>query len=230
MTVAYVAVWLAFGLLLSVIVQRAATAALVGLRGVDGGRHVRSIPPQPGARHHRPGEQQHRRSTRRWASISCTPFVLRLLPTTLYSEGVIGPAQPVADGDQHPGNAGPVDAGAATDPDPALARPEPAPGLAAPRGTGGNEGHLLRDRLCPLHAAKRSAPSQRSTARAVPSQPPCRGGGIGETRRTQKSGERKLVAGVRLPPPATKPVGPDTKRRGGGGPLPLVSRDLQGEA
>ncbi len=84
-TVAYVAVWLAFGLLLSVIVQRAATAALVGFGAWLGiamfGRFLLNllldaIAPVANAT----------AVDQALGLYQLHAFVLRLLPTTLYSE------------------------------------------------------------------------------------------------------------------------------------------------
>jgi ABC-2 type transport system permease protein len=84
-TVAYVAVWLAFGLLLSVIVQRAATAALVGFGAWLGiamfGRFLLNllldaIAPVASAT----------AVDQALGLYQLHAFVLRLLPTTLYSE------------------------------------------------------------------------------------------------------------------------------------------------
>jgi ABC-2 type transport system permease protein len=84
-TVAYVAVWLAFGLLLSVIVQRAATAALVGFGAWLGiamfGRFLLNlvldaIAPVANAT----------AIDQALGLYQLHAFVLRLLPTTLYSE------------------------------------------------------------------------------------------------------------------------------------------------
>ena len=85
LTVAYVAVWLAFGLLLSVVVQRAATAALIGFGAWLGiamfGRFLLNllldaIAPVASAS----GVDQ------ALGLYQLHAFVLRLLPTTLYSE------------------------------------------------------------------------------------------------------------------------------------------------
>ena len=85
LTVAYVAVWLAFGLLLSVVIQRAATAALVGFGAWLGiamfGRFLLNlvldaIAPVASAS----GVDQ------ALGLYQLHAFVLRLLPTTLYSE------------------------------------------------------------------------------------------------------------------------------------------------
>ena len=84
-TIAYVAVWLAFGLLLSVIVQRAATAALVGFGVWLGiamfGRFLLNllldaIAPVANAT----------AVDQALGLYQLHAFVLRLLPTTLYSE------------------------------------------------------------------------------------------------------------------------------------------------
>jgi ABC-2 type transport system permease protein len=84
-TIAYVAVWLAFGLLLSVIVHRAATAALIGFGVWMGvamfGRFVLNLilgaiaPVSDGTA-----------IDRALGLYQLHAFVLRLLPTTLYSE------------------------------------------------------------------------------------------------------------------------------------------------
>jgi ABC-2 type transport system permease protein len=85
LTVAYVAVWLAFGLLLSVVVQRAATAALVGFGAWLGiamfGRFLLNllldaIAPVANAN----------AIDQALGLYQLHAFVLRLLPTTLYSE------------------------------------------------------------------------------------------------------------------------------------------------
>ena len=85
LTIAYVAVWLAFGLLLSVVVQRAATAALIGFGAWLGiamfGRFLLNllldaIAPVASAS----GVDQ------ALGLYQLHAFVLRLLPTTLYSE------------------------------------------------------------------------------------------------------------------------------------------------
>lgn len=85
MTVVYVAVWLAFGLLLSVIVQRAATAALIGFGAWLGiamfGRFLLNlllgaIAPVTSAT----------AVDQALGLYQLHAFVLRLLPTTLYSE------------------------------------------------------------------------------------------------------------------------------------------------
>jgi ABC-2 type transport system permease protein len=84
-TIAYVAVWLAFGLLLSVVVQRAATAALVGFGAWLGiamfGRFLLNllldaIAPVANAT----------AVDQALGLYQLHAFVLRLLPTTLYSE------------------------------------------------------------------------------------------------------------------------------------------------
>jgi ABC-2 type transport system permease protein len=84
-TVAYVAVWLAFGLLLSVIVQRAATAALIGFGVWLGvamfGRFLLSLVLGAIA-----PVTDSTAVDRALGLYQLHAFVLRLLPTTLYSE------------------------------------------------------------------------------------------------------------------------------------------------
>ena len=210
MTVVYVAVWLAFGLLLSVIVQRAATAALIGFGAWLGiamfGRFLLNlllgaIAPITNST----------AVDQALGLYQLHAFVLRLLPTTLYSEASSVLLNPLADGDLHPGHAGPADPGAAADPHPPLARPEPAPGLAARRGAGRADGHLLRDRLHPVHAP-RGARLATALAARVPS-PPFAGVAESADAPDSKSGERKLVW-VRLPPPAPRLAPTRTQKDG----------------
>ena len=115
-TFLYVALWLAFGLLLSVAIRRAATSALVGfgvwlLFTIFGPLIVTLV-----SGVFTPGGRRDRR-TRSSAAIQVQEFIQRLLPSKLYSEiSTVDPPARTSPPISTPATHRPVRAGAAADP------------------------------------------------------------------------------------------------------------------
>ena len=151
-TFIYVGLWLAFGLLLSVLVRRAATSALIGfgvwfLLTIFGGLIVtllaRAVSPVTGTTI---DEQIGQAQTQQ--------FITRLLPSELYSEVtkvLLNPSEQPAGGPARLPRPGA--AGSAADPDPARLQPEPAAGHAPGRRPRRADRRLLRARLRRVHEA-----------------------------------------------------------------------------
>ena len=150
-TFVYVGLWLAFGLLLSVLVRRAATSALIGfgvwfVLTIFGGLILdiiaRAVSPLTGSTIE---EQIGQAQTQQ--------FISRLLPEPALFRGDRGPAQPAQQPAARPARvARPGAAGRAADPDAPRLRPEPAAGDAAGRRAGRADRRLLRPRVRRLHA------------------------------------------------------------------------------
>ena len=164
-TFIYVGLWLAFGLLLSVLVRRAATSALIGfgvwfLLTIFGSLIVtllaRAVSPVTG--------HDHRRADRPGAD----PAVHHApAPERALFRGHEGAAQP---DQQSPGGPArlprPGPAGRAADPDPARLQPEPAAGHAPDRRPRRADRRLLRARVRGVHEAGGSrlvSPSRTTT-------------------------------------------------------------------
>ena len=150
-TFVYVGLWLAFGLLLSVLVRRAATSALIGfgvwfVLTIFGGldpRHHRSC--------HLAADRVDARGADRPGADPAVHQPAAARPALL--RGDRGPARSAQQPAARPARvARPGTAGGAADPDAARLRPEPAAGDAAGRGPGGADRRLLRVGLRRVHA------------------------------------------------------------------------------
>ena len=148
-TFIYVSLWLAFGMLLSVVVRRAATSALIGfgvwmLLTVFGGLIVSLI---GGVLAPLSGTVEEQLSNN-----ALRETITRLLPDTLYREASPRPAQPAGHDGLDAGHDRRLRAGRPADPVPALAGPELHPGLAAGRGPGRDHHRPVRPGLRAVHA------------------------------------------------------------------------------
>ena len=148
-TFVYVSLWLAFGMLLSVAILRAATSALVGfgawlLLTFFGGLIVSLIggviAPVAGS-----AEEALRNNGTQEA-------LRRLLPDTLYREASLSLLNPQVTSVSTPATIGELRAGAAAHPVAPVARPELHPRVAAGRCPRGHDGRLLRAGLRAVHA------------------------------------------------------------------------------
>ncbi len=149
-TFLYVALWLAFGLLLSVLVRRAATAALIGfgiwLLVTIFGQLITTLVSGVLA----PAADA---SADTILANAAAPAVHRAAAAEHALSRDLGrPAEPVGQPDQRTDVDRPGPAGAAADPEPVLARPELPARLAAGRRPGRSCGDLLRRRLRGVHA------------------------------------------------------------------------------
>ena len=154
-TFLYVALWLSFGLLLSVVIHRAATSALVGfgvwlLLTIFGQLIVTLVSGLFTPASNATVEQQ-------LGSVQAQEWVARILPGTLYQEITTVILHPNVSQISTPATVGQLvqsqyQIPPQYQPGCLLARPEPAPRVAAAHGAGGTDGGLLRGRVRPVHA------------------------------------------------------------------------------
>ena len=149
LTFVYVSLWLAFGMLLSVAVRRAATSALIGfgawlLLTIFGGLIVSLVGgldrPCLGVRGGGPAQQQH-------PGDPAAPAAGHALP-----RGVAHAAESAGDVGLDAGHDRRLRAGARADPVAPLARPELHPGLAPGGRARGDDRRVLRARVRAVHA------------------------------------------------------------------------------
>ena len=149
-TFVYVALWLAFGLLLSVAIRNTATAALVGFGTwlfltLFGPLVLSFLAPILAPVSGGTNEQIYQ-------SAVFQDTITRLLPSKPLPGDLGRPPQPERDAGVRAGDHRPGDPGQPADRDPALARPEPAHRVAADRRAGRPDRALLRRRVRAVHA------------------------------------------------------------------------------
>ncbi len=151
-TFLYVALWLAFGLLLSVAVRRAATSALIGFGiwlvfTIFGPLIVTAGPGvhHPGRERHQRPDPGHGPGPRVHLAAAAEPALRRHLERAAATR--LRAQEPL-----DPGHARAVPAGPAADPGDQLARPEPAARVAPGGRAGRADGRLLRGRVRAVHA------------------------------------------------------------------------------